>query len=155
MFGWFGEVWGMRKIIRIDVRRVFSSHIDEKSGKPPKSFFDFLTLVIRHRFFFFVPETLNPFFLEIQKDAHRNLDRNPRRQKLIWSHMVPFGVKSDPSFWAQKQRNRVRVSSFGTAGTVYIYIYIHQDCILSVFLPSCFAYLYLLGQPGGMREELG
>ena len=61
-------------------------------------FFDFLTLVIRHRFFFFVPETLNPFFLKIQKDAHREMDRNPRRQKLIWSHMVPFGVKSDPSF---------------------------------------------------------
>ena len=35
----------------------------EKSGKPPKSFFEFLTLVIRHRFFFFVPETLNPIFL--------------------------------------------------------------------------------------------
>ena len=56
-----GRLGGGGKIIRIDVRRVFSSHIDEKSGKPPKSFFDFLTLVIRHRFFFFVPETLNPF----------------------------------------------------------------------------------------------
>ena len=98
MFGWFGEVGGGGKIIRIDVRRVFSSHIDEKSGKPPKSFVDFLTLVIRHRFFFFVPETLNLIFLKIKKDAHRNIDRNPRRQKLIWSHMVPFGVKSDPSF---------------------------------------------------------
>ena len=31
---------------------------------------------------------------------------------------MPFGVKSDPSFCAQKQRIRVRVSSFGTAGTV-------------------------------------
>ena len=29
----------------------------------PKSFFEFLTLVIRHRFFFFVPETLKPIFL--------------------------------------------------------------------------------------------
>ena len=35
----------------------------EESGKPPKSFSEFLTLVIRHRFFFFVPETLNPIFL--------------------------------------------------------------------------------------------
>ena len=56
--------WGAsEKIMRIDVRRVFSSHIDEKSGTPPKSFFEFLTFVIRHRFFFFVPETLNPIFL--------------------------------------------------------------------------------------------
>ena len=62
MFGWFGRLGGGGTIIRIDVRRVFSSHIDEKSGKPPKSFSDFLTLVIRHRFFFFVPETLHPFF---------------------------------------------------------------------------------------------
>ena len=61
----FGRLGGIGKIIRIDVRRVFSSHIDEKSGKPPNSFFDFLTLVIRHRFFFFVPETLNPVFLKI------------------------------------------------------------------------------------------
>ena len=93
-----GRLGGGGKIIRIDVRRVFSSHIDEKSGKPQKSFFDFLTLVIRHRFFFFVPETLNPIFFETKQDAHRNLDQNPRRQKLIWSIMVPFGVKSDPSF---------------------------------------------------------
>ena len=31
---------------------------------------------------------------------------------------MPFGVNSDPSFRAQKQRFRVRVSSFRTAGTV-------------------------------------
>ena len=31
---------------------------------------------------------------------------------------MPFGVNSDPSFRAQKQRIRVRVSSFGIAGTV-------------------------------------
>ena len=31
---------------------------------------------------------------------------------------MPFGVNSDPSFRAQKQRIRVRVSSFRTAGTV-------------------------------------
>ena len=36
---------------------------EKKSGKPPKTFFEFLTLVIRHRFLFFVPETLNPIFL--------------------------------------------------------------------------------------------
>ncbi len=46
------------------------------------------------------------------------MDRNPRRQKLIWSNMVPFGVNSDPSFRAQKLRIRVRVSSFRTAETV-------------------------------------
>ena len=31
---------------------------------------------------------------------------------------MPFDVNSDPSFLTQKQRIRVRVSSFGTAGTV-------------------------------------
>ena len=58
-----GRLGGRGKIIRIDVCRVFIIWPREKSGKPPKSFFEFLTLVIRHRFFFFVPETLNPIFL--------------------------------------------------------------------------------------------
>ena len=45
---------------------------------------------------------------------------------------MPFGVNSDPSFQAQKQRIRVRVSSFRTAGTVFlnifhIYIYIYRS----------------------------
>ena len=60
-------VWGAwgdaAKIIRVDVGGVFIIWPREKSGKPPKSFSEFLTLVIRHRFFFFVPETLNPIFL--------------------------------------------------------------------------------------------
>ena len=72
-----GRLVGIGKIIRIHVRRVFSSHIDEKSGKPPKSFFDFLTFVIRHRFFFFVPETLNLIFLENQKRRAPENDRDP------------------------------------------------------------------------------
>ena len=56
--------WGGRgKIIRIDACRVFIIWPRENSGKPPKSFFEFLTLVIRHRIFFFVPETLNPIIL--------------------------------------------------------------------------------------------
>ena len=98
MFGWFWEVGGHRKKSLHRCALSFS-YLDKRNvKKPPKSFFDFLTLVICHRFFFVVPETQNPFFFEIQKDAHRNLDRNPRRQKLIWSIMVPFGVKSDPSF---------------------------------------------------------
>ena len=59
MFEWFGEVGGRGKIIRIEVCRVFIIWPRENSGKPPKSFFEFLTLVIRHRFFFFVTETLN------------------------------------------------------------------------------------------------
>ena len=63
MFGRFGEVGETRKITRIDVCRVFIIWPREESGKPPKPFFEFLTLVIRHRFFFFVPETLNSIFL--------------------------------------------------------------------------------------------
>ena len=118
MFGWFGEVGGRGKIIRIDVCRVFIIWPREKSGKPPKSFFEFLTLVNRHRFFFFVPETLTPIFLENTKRRAPENDRDLFYQKLIWSHMMPFGVNSDPSFRAQKQRIRVRVSSFRTAETV-------------------------------------
>ena len=68
MFGWFGEVGGTRaNHTRRCVCRVFIIWPREKSGKPPKSFFEFLTLVIRHRFFFFVPETLNPIFLRKSK----------------------------------------------------------------------------------------
>ena len=63
MFGWFGGLGGRGKIIRIDVCRAFIIWPREKSGKPPKTFFEFLTLVIRHRFFCFVPETLNPIFI--------------------------------------------------------------------------------------------
>ena len=71
-----------------------------------------------HRFFFFVPETLNPIFLENTKRRAPENDRDLSYQKLIWSHMMPFGVNSDPSFRAQKRRIRVRGSSFRTAGTV-------------------------------------
>ena len=63
MFGWFGGLGGREQIIRIDVCRVFVIWPKEKSGKPPKSCLEFLALVIRHRFFFFVPEALNPIFL--------------------------------------------------------------------------------------------
>ena len=34
-----------------------------KVRKTTKIIFEFLTLLTRHRFFFFVPETLNPIFL--------------------------------------------------------------------------------------------
>ena len=45
----------------------------------------------------FCPRNPKSFlFFEIQKDVRRKMDRNPSCQKLIWSHMVPFGVNSDP-----------------------------------------------------------
>ena len=53
---------------------------------------------------FFVPETLNPIFLENPKRRAPENDRDLSFQKLVWSHMMPFGVDSDPSFRAQKQR---------------------------------------------------
>ena len=68
----------------------------------------------------FVPETLNPIFLENTKRRAPENDRDLSYQKLIWSHMMPFGVNSDPSFRAQKRRIRVRVSSFRTAETVAV-----------------------------------
>ena len=59
-------VWGgwgdAEKIIRIDVCRVFIIWPREKSGKAQTSFFEFLTLLTRHRFFFFVPEIPNLLF---------------------------------------------------------------------------------------------
>ena len=103
MFGWFGEVGGTRTN-HTHLCRVFIIWPREKSGKAPKSFFEFLTLVIRHRFFFFVQETLNPIFLENPKRRAPENDRDLSFQKLIWSHMMPFGVNSDPSFRTQKQR---------------------------------------------------
>ena len=108
MFGWSGEVGGRGKIIRVGVCGVWIIWPREKPGKPPKSFFEFLTLLTRHRFSFFVPETLNPIFLENTKRRAPENDRDLSYQKLIWSHMMPFGVNSDPSFRAQKQRIRVR-----------------------------------------------
>ena len=47
----------------------------------------------------FCPRNPNCFSLplRIQKDARRKMDRNPSCQKLIWSHMVPFGANSDAS----------------------------------------------------------
>ena len=102
--------------MRIDVCRVFFFWPREKSGKP-QIIFEFLTLVIRHRFF--RPRNPKSYFLGKYKKTRAENDRDPSFQKLIWSHMMPFGVKSDPSFWAQKQRIRVRVSSFRTAETVF------------------------------------
>ena len=53
MFGWFGEVGGHRKNHTHRCALSFS-YLDKRNvKKPPKSFFDFLTLVICHRFFFF------------------------------------------------------------------------------------------------------
>ena len=63
MFGWFWEVGGHRKNSLHRCALSFS-YLDKRNvKKPPKYLFDFLTLVICHRFFFFVPEILNPIFL--------------------------------------------------------------------------------------------
>ena len=59
-------------------------------------------------------------FLENTKRRAPENDRDLSYQKLIWSHMMPFGVNSDPSVRPQKQRIRVRVLSFRTAGTVIL-----------------------------------
>ena len=118
MFGWFGEVGGTRKNHTHRCVSSFYYLAERKVRKTTKIIFEFLTLVIRHRFFFFVPETLNPIFLENPKRRAPENDRDLSFQKLIWSHMMPFGVNSDPSFRAQKRSIRVRVSSFRTAGTV-------------------------------------
>ena len=134
IFGWFGEVGGMRK--NYTHRCATSFFVAHRwKVRKPKSFFDFLTLVIRHWFFFFVPETqhLSFFFEHIKRRAPKD-DRDLSFPKFIWSHVMPFGVKSDRSFWAQKQRIRVRVSSFGTAGTVVWRRAILEDRLLAARL---------------------
>ena len=63
MFGWFGEVGGTRKN---HTRRCLWSlnYLAERQvRKTTKFIFEFLTLLFFHRFFFFVPATLNPIFL--------------------------------------------------------------------------------------------
>ena len=96
MFGWFGEVGGTRKnhthrclwslnyLAERKVRKTTNFRVFNTSNSSP-------IIVFRPR---------NPkiFAGELKKDAHRKMDRNPRHQKLIWSHMVPFGVNSDASF---------------------------------------------------------
>ena len=125
-----GRLGGRGKIIRIDVCRVFMIWSREKSGKPQKSFVEFLTLLTRHRFLFFVPETLNLIFLENTKRRAPENDRDLSYQKLIWSHMLPFGVNSDPSFRAQKQRIRVRgcVFSYRRDSTRHLLVNLEKKC---------------------------
>ena len=45
----------------------------------------------------FCPRNPKYFFLENPKRRAPENDRDLSFQKLIWSHMMPFGVKSDPS----------------------------------------------------------
>ena len=90
MFGWFGEVGGdAAKIIRIDVCRVFIIWPREKSGKPQKSFFEFLTLVTRHRFFFFVPETPNTFLIG---NAKRRAPERGSKSAPSKVNLEPYGA---------------------------------------------------------------
>ena len=66
----------------------------------------FLEFVTDFSFLFQKPYII--FFLENPKRRAPENDRDLSFQKLIWSHVMPFGVNSDPSFRAQKQRIRVR-----------------------------------------------
>ena len=54
---------------------------------------------------FLSPETLDSIFLENTKRRAPGNDRDLPYQKLIRSHMMPFGVNSDPSFRAPKKKN--------------------------------------------------
>ena len=98
MFGWFGGVGGRRKN---DTHRCASSFYylaERKVRKTTNNIFRVFNTCNSSPILLFCPRNPRSIFLRIQKDAHRKMNRNPRRQKLIWSHMVPFGVKSDPSF---------------------------------------------------------
>ena len=119
MFGWFREVGGTRKNHTHRCASSFYYLAERKVRKTTKIMFRAFNTSNSSPILLFCPRTPKSFFfLKIQKDAHRKMDRNPRRQKLIWSHMVPFSDNSDASFRAQKLRIRLRVSSFRTARTI-------------------------------------
>ena len=69
MFGWFGEVGGTRENHTHRCVSSFYYLAERKVRKTSKIIFEFLTLVIRHRFFFFVPETPNPFWGNLKRRA--------------------------------------------------------------------------------------
>ena len=54
--------WGEADKLYASMCDEFLFFDQEKSQETIEIIFEFLTLVTRHRFFFFVPETLNPFF---------------------------------------------------------------------------------------------
>ncbi len=119
MFGWFGEVGGTRENHTHRCVSSFYYLAERKLRKTTKIIFRvFNTCNSSPILRFFVPETLKPIFFENPKRRAPENNRDLSFQKLIWSHMMPFGVNSDPSFRAQKRSIRVRVSSFRTAGTV-------------------------------------
>ena len=63
MFGWFGEVGGTRKIHTHRCVEFLLFGRQKSQENHQNHFSSLFTLVVRHRFFFFVPETLNPIFL--------------------------------------------------------------------------------------------
>ena len=108
MFGWFGEVGGTRKNHTHRCVSSFYYLAERKVRKTTKIIFRVFNTSNSSPILLFCPRNPKSIFLKIQKDAHRKMDRNPRRKKLIWSHMVPFGVNSDARFRAQKLIIRVR-----------------------------------------------
>ena len=93
MIGWFGEVGGTRENHTHRCALSFS-YLDKRNvKKPPNAFFDFLTLVIRHRFFFFVPRNPKSDFLGKYKKTRAGK----------WSRSVLSKVNLEPydAIWCQ------------------------------------------------------
>ena len=118
MFGWFGEVGGTRKNHTHRCVSSFYYLVERKVRNITKISFRVFNTCSSSPILLFCPRNPKSFFLENPKRRAPENDRDLSYQKLIWSHMMPFGVNSDPSFRAQKRSIRVRVSSFRTAGTV-------------------------------------
>ena len=108
MFGGLGGGWGDAGKSYESVSVKFELFGREKSQENHPNHFRVFNTCKSSPVFFCVPETPNLFFLENQKRRAPENDRDLSYQKLIWSHMMPFGVNSDPSFRAQKQIIRVR-----------------------------------------------
>ena len=120
MFGWFGEVGGTRKNHTHRCVSSFYYLAEGKVRKTTKIIFRVFNTCNSSPILLFFPRNPKSYFLENPKRRAPENYRHLSFQKLIWSHTMPFGVNSDPSFRAQKRSIRVRVSSFRTAGTVLI-----------------------------------
>jgi hypothetical protein len=133
MFGWFGEVGGTKKNHTHRCASSFYYLAERKVRKTTKIIFRVLTVVIRHRFLF-LSQKPQIFFVENTK----------RRAPEFGSKSAPSKVDLEPygAIWCQigsqflslKQRIRVRVSSFGTAGTVFHLVF--QDLCVQRLLAS-------------------
>ena len=108
MFGWFGGGGGDRGKSYASMSVKFELFGHEKSQENHHNHFRVFNTSNSSPILLFC---LRNFFLGNTKRRAPENDRDLSCQKLIWSHMVPFGANSDPSFRAQKLLIQIQVRS--------------------------------------------